>query len=1412
MKKYITYLLATALVGSAFVSCTERLQEGEMRISTHKVHFSASDAETRTGLSIDGTTVTPDWNKTAVESIHLFEIDANDAVAYGETIAITTSEDNATAHFEADFPTEMSIIVDPSDPEEDSGAKGTKGTKGTRVSPYRYAAIIAQKLDKNNFTFVVPAEQHPNAETLKDPDADFLIGYSRKAYDTEHFFDEPVVDLYFDRVAALGRLAISNFAEGEKVQSVTINAQNGLTGSASYADIDFENGSVSFVREEGPGAITLIYDGGMDIPADGPFYAFFVAIPGPTTLTSVEVVTDQYRYTKTIEGGKGLTFSEKAFKSMNLDLSTATREEVAPSGLTWYKASMLEAGYDYLIVSGGQALKNNGNNNVVAAKEVTILENNTIELDDTEGVLWTVANADQSLADNGKFTLKNATEYLYRHGGSSTSTLEASTSPATPKYGVWDYEDGYFFNISTSSGTNYYYVYYDSGWKITTTKTAAMIFTNRAPQTISFAAPGPFEYDLDNPTVDFEEPALSEHFGDVTYFSSDESIATVDPETGNVTFLKSGVVEITATAAGDDSHQAATASYMIVVTTSQIPTWYKADELVDGEVYMIVSNANALRLDGTSLATVANSAFTGDSFQYEADDNLKWTATASSGKFTFKSGNHFLSRSSTNIQTNTSSGATWSYDSAQNYITTAGSSSTYYLYFSESQGKWQVQTSGGDTHKAAVYTMTPALVSRNLSFSAETVTHDLADGEDVNEPELTGDSLEGVTYAVTEGSDVASVNANTGVVSLAGKTGSAVITASAPKTSTYKAESVSYTLIVKNSNIPTKRFVLANSIVAGKNYLIVSSGQALKNNSGTIASEAVTPDNEVIELESGQEANLVWTAASESGFTDNGHFSFTNGNYRFSSSHGSSPSLKLVAVGDALDKYAVWDRATYNGEDYLYHISVGNGKDYHYFAYYKSGWKMTAVQTSSPTPTTTEKPTQLYAEDDGGVTPPTPEKQERNLSFGTDSFSCTLGEAATFPTLSGVTDGVTYSSSNESVATVNTSGVVTAKAAGTTIIKAEAPESDTYLAGSAQYTLTVNAAAGEAKYYVLVTSEPASWDGKYLIVNTAADGTGSAMNGTGTANVTISGGKILSTSTIDGYALTVTSAGEIHPNQTDSNQGLIAYDITFSDGDWLYWYSSKYKQTTENQSSRHNKCTLFYDNGGVRLMSAGYNVNLSGQSISDPSKNYLYYQTSGSYTMSSSHGSDRVQLYKLDDDGTTPGGGDDPQPPTPSTVTYTKVNSITSGATYLIVSADAGNYNGADGTKAFTGDQNGTAATVNNAAGVITGDYTSYEFVISASGSDYTLLGPNGYVTGNANSGSRYIQVSSTAGTMSLSMASDFTGTDGQVADAFYFYYPKTSGTSTSKEVLYFNADGAFKVGGTGRKYGVYLYKKVENP
>ena len=92
------------------------------------------------------------------------------------------------------------------------------------------------------------------------------------------------------------------------------------------------------------------------------------------------------------------------------------------------------------------------------------------------------------------------------------------------------------------------------------------------------------------------------------------------------------------------------------------------------------------------------------------------------------------------------------------------------------------------------------------------------------------------------------------------------------------------------------------------------------------------------------------------------------------------------------------------------------------------------------------------------------------------------------------------------------------------------------------------------------------------------------------------------------------------------------------------------------------------------------------------------------------------------------------------------------------------------------------------------------------------MKGPNGYVTGNSAT-DPYIQVSESKVTVTLTDAATLkaaTSTDGLVSDAFYFDYIKSS----SKEVLYLAKDKTdstkkyFKMGGSGRKYGVYLYKK----
>lgn len=73
---------------------------------------------------------------------------------------------------------------------------------------------------------------------------------------------------------------------------------------------------------------------------------------------------------------------------------------------------------------------------------------------------------------------------------------------------------------------------------------------------------------------DFESPvATADREGVITYISSDETIATVNAETGEVTIGETaGKTTITATIAATDTHKGATASYVLTVVDPNAPT------------------------------------------------------------------------------------------------------------------------------------------------------------------------------------------------------------------------------------------------------------------------------------------------------------------------------------------------------------------------------------------------------------------------------------------------------------------------------------------------------------------------------------------------------------------------------------------------------------------------------------------------------------------------------------------------------------------------------------------------------------------------------------------------------------------------------------------------------------------------
>lgn len=82
------------------------------------------------------------------------------------------------------------------------------------------------------------------------------------------------------------------------------------------------------------------------------------------------------------------------------------------------------------------------------------------------------------------------------------------------------------------------------------------------------------------------------------------------------------------------------------------------------------------------------------------------------------------------------------------------------------------------------------------------------------------------------------------------------------------------------------------------------------------------------------------------------------------------------------------------------------------------------------------------------------------LAFSAATAKAVMGQTFTAPVLVKATDAaVSYNSSNSSVAVINgTDGALVLVAPGTTIITATTPANDKYLAGSAQYSLTVEAA------------------------------------------------------------------------------------------------------------------------------------------------------------------------------------------------------------------------------------------------------------------------------------------------------------------------------------------------------------------
>lgn len=302
------------------------------------------------------------------------------------------------------------------------------------------------------------------------------------------------------------------------------------------------------------------------------------------------------------------------------------------------------------------------------------------------------------------------------------------------------------------------------------------------------------------------------------------------------------------------------------------------------------------------------------------------------------------------------------------------------------------------------------------------------------------------------------------------------------------------------------------------NYLIVFGSSAHATNSENkdlIATTSVSiTDNKIAATDALAGAVMTVTKSG-----DKYHMTYPDGNYFGMAKNASTAVTSAFDLTFSYTDSGVKISGVVSGTTYILYSNNGN-----YFRCYTdktgtSGYTLPTLYKLSGN-----------SEGEGGETPE-PELQERNLAFSSTTATATVGEDFTEPTLNGATAGVTYSSSNTSVATVNeTTGAVTLVAAGETTITATAAADATHKAGKASYTLTVSDEGGETTGgYTLVTSLSDITTGQYVIA-AKVDGTYYAMSNTysskinGTA-VTVTD-NIISESNANNYVVTITKTGD----------------------------------------------------------------------------------------------------------------------------------------------------------------------------------------------------------------------------------------------------------------------------------------------
>ncbi|WP_300131182.1 Ig-like domain-containing protein [uncultured Barnesiella sp.] len=407
----------------------------------------------------------------------------------------------------------------------------------------------------------------------------------------------------------------------------------------------------------------------------------------------------------------------------------------------------------------------------------------------------------------------------------------------------------------------------------------------------------------------------------------------------------------------------------------------------------------------------------------DGDNKFYWTFTESDGEFIAKS---------------------------------VGSSTVLYLKYNPSSPRFTTYKSG--QQDLTLYKLEESGKSNpNLAFTGITgdVTKQLSEGSYSSAATSASDAA--IVYS-SSNQEVATIAQNGLVTLVAG--GTTTIKAEVAETATYEASFVEYTLtVVDPAMIKTFAKVTSGAVTDGK-YIIV-----YQDSDDATSVKAMNTTNEKsyfmytdVDLTDGKivtdDQSIIWDITTQA----NGSMSISNGDNIFVGYRGSGNNAYIYEA--YTEKNCDW---TFTFADGLFTCTNGSVTD-----------RQLQYNTNSPRfacYTGSQKNLTLYKLDSGkqAVTVAFNEVNGDKEVFFTESFTYNSAATAT------PERPITYSSSNQEVATISAEGIVTVAGPGTTIIKATTEGDDSYEEGAAQYTLTVRAASVTLPYSTDFKSGLGEW-------------------------------------------------------------------------------------------------------------------------------------------------------------------------------------------------------------------------------------------------------------------------------------------------------------------------------------------------